>query len=358
MLTGRNVKFGIISLGDNRPDPLTGRMRTAVEHHQELLDLASKAEELAFDSFHVGEHHGCDYITSTPAVVLGAVAARTERIVLSTATALLPIHDPIRFAEDYATVDVLSNGRAEVIVSRGILARSYLDFGVEYGHSREIFKESIRLVLELWREENVHWQGQHREPIRGYTLQPRPVQRPSPPLWVGGGFSEESVLLAAELGLPLMLPSVIFPPTHFAPLVEKYRESFQESSFGGPLVGALSHMHCAKDLDTVRKRYAPRHVEYMDWVGQQLLPWGFEPVLPPGTLPPTVPLVDFEEAIKTGPGVAGSPQQVLDRLSEFKEACLLDRQLFHVDNGALPQEDVFDSLEMLSAEVLPHLRGN
>ncbi len=349
------MKFGVITLGDNRPDPLTGRLRSAVEHHREILELADKAEALGFDSFHVGEHHGCDYITSTPAVVLGAVAARTERITLSTATALLPVQEPIRFAEDYATVDVLSNGRAEVIVSRGILARTYNDFGFEYAKSREIFKERIELVLRLWREEDVHWEGEFRKPIDGFTMQPRPVQEPNIPLWIGGGFSEESILLAAELGLPLMLPSVIMPPTHFAQMVETYRERFQDRGFGGPLVGALSHFHCARDLETVRERYAPRHLEYMNWVGQTLLPWALQPVMPPGSELPTLPDADFDVAIATGPAVAGSPQQVLDRLSEFKEACGLDRQLFHVDDGALPQEHLFESLELLATEVLPKL---
>ena len=179
------MEVGVITLGDNRPDPLTGRLRTPHEHHREILDLAGKAESLGFDTFHVGEHHGCDYITSTPAVVLGAAAALTERIRLSTATALLPIHDPVRFAEDYATVDVLSNGRAEVIVSRGILPRSYGDLGYDYAKSRELFRENIELLLRFWREENVSWKGRFRTALDGYTVQPRPVQRPNPPLWVG-----------------------------------------------------------------------------------------------------------------------------------------------------------------------------
>ncbi len=349
------MRFGIISLGDNRPDPLTGRLRTAVEHHREVIELAEKAEALGFDSFHVGEHHGCDYITSTPSVVLGAAAMRTERILLSTATALLPVHDPVKFAEDYATVDVLSNGRAEVIVSRGILARTYGDLGYDYAQSRALFAEKIELVLRLWSEEDVHWQGELRSPLEGFTAQPRPAQQPHPPLWVGGGFTEESVLLAAELGLPIMLPSVIMPPPHFAPMVEQYRERFRDRGHGGPLVGALSHTHCAKDLDTVRERFAPRHLAYFEWVGQSLLPWGLAPVLPPGAEPPRIAPADFDASITTGPAVAGSPQQVLDRLAGFREAVGLDRQLFHVDHGTLPQEHVFESMEMLAAEVLPKL---
>ena len=349
------MKFGIITLGDNRPDVLTGRMRTAVEHHEEGLQLAEKAEALGFNSFHVGEHHGCDYITSTPSVVLGAAAARTKKITLSTATALLPVHDAIRFAEDYATVDVLSNGRMEVIVSRGILARSYGDLGFSYDDSRALFKEKIQLVLELWRNENVSWKGEFRPPIDSYTVQPRPVQKPNPPLWIGGGFSEDSILLAAELGLPLMLPSVVLPPTLFAPMVEKYREQFQDRGFGGPQVGALSHTHCAKTLDIARERYAPRHMDYMDWVGQELMPWGLEPILPPDADPPSLPKADFEQARTEGPLVVGSPQQVIDRLAAFIEACALDRHLLHMDTGALPQDVLFESMEMMAEEVLPHL---
>jgi len=350
------MKFGVISLGDNRPDPLTGKLRAAAEHHREVIELAERAEALGFDSFHVGEHHGCDYITSTPSVLLGAIAMRTREIQLSTATALLPVHDPIRFAEDYATVDVVSQGRAEVIVSRGIIARSYRDLGFEYKESRALFKENIELVLRLWREEEVSFEGGLRAPIESYTVQPRPVQKPNPPLWVGGGFSEDSILLAAELGLPLMLPSVIFPPTHFVDSVDKYRQTFRDRGFGGPQVGALSHCHCARDLDVVRERYAPRHVDYMNWVGQELMPWGFAPLMPPGSEPPAIPPADFEQAITSGPCVAGSPQQVLDRLAVFKEALDLDRQLLHVDNGAQPQEQVFESLERLATEVLPKLR--
>ncbi len=349
------MKVGVITLGDNRRDPVTGRLRTAVEHHREILELAERAEALGYDSYHVGEHHGCDYITSTPAVVLGAAAARTERIRLSTATALLPVLDPVRLAEDYATVDVLSDGRAEVIVSRGILARTYPDLGYDHARSREIFRENIELVLRLWCEEEVDWQAEFRAPLKGYTAQPRPVQQPAPPLWIGGGFSADSVLLAAELGLPLMLPSVIVPPSGFAPLVDTYRERFQDRGFGGPQVGALSHTHCAKDLDTARRRWAPRYTDYVDWVGQTLLPWGFAPILPEGASAPKIPPVDFETAITTGPAVAGSPQQVLDRIAGFAEALDLDRYLLHMDCGALPQEVLFESLELVAEEVLPKL---
>ena len=139
------------------------------------------------------------------------------------------------------------------------------------------------------------------------------------------------------------------------PLVEAYRERFQDRGLGGPQVGALSHTHCAESMETVRKRWAPRHLDYLRWVTGSLLPWAMESILPPGAEPPRMPTPDFESLAATGPVVAGSPQQVLDRLAGFKEAIGLDRQLFHVDQGALPQEELFESLELIATEVLPKL---
>jgi alkanesulfonate monooxygenase SsuD/methylene tetrahydromethanopterin reductase-like flavin-dependent oxidoreductase (luciferase family) len=139
-------------------------------------------------------------------------------------------------------------------------------------------------------------------------------------------------------------------------MVEKYRESFQDRGFGPPRVGALSHTHVAPDLKTACARYAPRHCDYLDWVAQQLLPWGLEPVLPPGTPAPQLPLADFDRLRTEGPLVVGDSQEVLDRLAGFKESCGLDRYLFHVDSGALPQEALFECLERLASEVLPSLR--
>jgi alkanesulfonate monooxygenase SsuD/methylene tetrahydromethanopterin reductase-like flavin-dependent oxidoreductase (luciferase family) len=349
------MEFGIVSLGDHRPDPTTGAKISAAQHHQQIVDLAVKADALGFDSFHLGEHHGCDYISSAPPVVLGAIAARTERIRLSTGTTLLPTLDPVRVAEDYATVDLVSKGRAEIVAGRGIIPRTYVDFGLDYADSRALFRENLELLLRLWTEEEIDWEGKFRAPLRGFTAQPRPMQEPHPRVWVGGGFSEESVLMAAELGLPLMLPSVMQPVPAFAELVASYREHFQERGHGGPLVGGLAHCHVARDLDTVRERWAPQHGAYMNWVAQELIPWALEPILPPGAQPPAMPAFDFDQSIDAGPAVAGSPQQVIDKLSHFKQSVGLDVQLLHVDTGALPQEQLFESLELLAGEVVPKL---
>lgn len=349
------MEFGIVSLGDHLPDPVTGRKISRVQHHQEIVELAVKADALGFDSFHLGEHHGCDYISSAPPVVLGAIASRTERIRLSTGTTLLPTLDPVRVAEDYATLDLLSKGRAEIVAGRGILPRTYLDFGQKYEDSHALFREKLELLLRLWTEEELDWEGQFRTPLRGFTAQPRPIQEPHPRVWIGGGFSQESVSLAAELGLPLMLPSVLQPISAFAELVDSYRERFQDRGHGKALVGGVSHLHVAKDLHTAIERWGPRHRAYMSWVSKELMPWAFQPILPAGAEPPVLPAFDLEHSIGAGPAVAGSPQQVIDKLAHFKRSVGLDVQLLHLDGGALPQALLFESLELLASEVVPKL---
>jgi alkanesulfonate monooxygenase SsuD/methylene tetrahydromethanopterin reductase-like flavin-dependent oxidoreductase (luciferase family) len=349
------MEFGIVSLGDHRPDPVTGETSSRVQHHREIVELAVKADALGFDSFHLGEHHGCDYISSSPPVVLGAIASRTEHIRLSTGTTLLPTLDPVRVAEDYATLDLLSEGRAEIVAGRGIVPRTYLDFGHQPSESHDLFREKLELLLRLWTEREVHWEGRFRTALSGFTAEPRPVQEPHPPVWVGGGFSEESVTLAAELGLPLMLPSVLQPISAFAELVERYRERFVARGHGEAKVGGISHIHVAKDLDTVRERWEPRHRAYMTWVAEELMPWGFEPVLPEGAAAPQVPAFDFEHSIEGGPAVAGSPQQVVDKLAHFKTSVGLDVQLLHLDGGGMPQPLLFEAVELLASEVVPKL---
>ena len=348
--------MGLMSLGDCRPDPITGTQKSATVHHLEIVELGVRAEELGFAAIHIGEHHLCDYTLSSPPVVLGALAARTQHIRLGTGTTLIGILDPVRAAEDYATVDVVSNGRLQMVAGRGVLARTYPDFGKRFEDSRALYEENVELVLKLWSEEDVRWEGRFRPALDGVTLQPRPVQRPHPPLWVGGGFSEESIQFAARAGLPLMLPSVLQPPSAFAAQVDAYRESFRDRGHGGPQVGALSHVHTAKDLDEARKRWAPRHTDYVDWVGGELLPWALAPVLPSGAKLPVMPPSDFETAIgENGPAVCGSSQQVLDRIGGYRDALGLDFYLCHVDHGALPQDILFESIEQLAQDVMPHL---
>ena len=348
------MKEGLLILGDHLPDPHSGERVSQAQRHRQFVDLAVRAEALGFDSVWLGEHHLCDYILSSPPVVLAAIASLTRKLRLGTAVTLLGNLDPVRAAEDYATVDALSGGRVEVVAGRGVLKRTYRDFGHDPADSRELYRENIELLLRLWTETDVHWSGRFRAPLDGVTVTPGPVQKPHPPLWIGGGSSVDSVDLAASLGLPLMLPSVLAPPQAFLPMVERYRARFAAAghALAMPRVGACSHVHVAEDSETARRRWQPYHMNYLGWV-TGLMVWGGINVDPAGgnARPPSL---DFERLI-AGPSVCGSPAEVSDRILGMREALGLDLHIAMFDHGGMPEKLVFETLELFGTRVLPEL---
>jgi alkanesulfonate monooxygenase SsuD/methylene tetrahydromethanopterin reductase-like flavin-dependent oxidoreductase (luciferase family) len=249
------MKLSLMTLGDVVADPVTGLTPTAAERHRAIVEAAVVADEAGFEGVHIGEHHGIEYTTSAPPVILAAIGERTSRLRLSTAVTLAANLDPIRVAEDYATVDALSGGRCEVVVGRGnFFVSTYTLFGQRLEDSHELFAQNVELLAELWAGKEVNWAGsRHRAPISEFVLQPVPVG--AMPLWVGGGASESSTELAARLGLDLMLPSAFGNPQMFEPVVESYREKF--ASYGHPReprVGACWHVNVAKTSQAARER--------------------------------------------------------------------------------------------------------
>jgi alkanesulfonate monooxygenase SsuD/methylene tetrahydromethanopterin reductase-like flavin-dependent oxidoreductase (luciferase family) len=345
------VRIGLLSLGDHLADPNTGvRVQSQADRHRSIVESACVAEAVGFDSFWLGEHHFCDYITSSPPVVLAAIASRTSRLRLGTGVTLLANLDPLRVAEDYATLDCLSAGRAEMVVGRGILADAYEAFGQPPDESRAIYREKLELLLRLWREEDVRWAGRWRGPLSGVTAQPRPVQAPHPPVWIGGGSSVTSADLAAELGLPLMLPSVLAPPALFAPLVERYREKWE--AFGhdplGLRVGACNHLHVRRSSQDARSFWEPYYRNYLQFVDRV---WVNRELIHPAAR------VDFDYArLLRGAAICGSPAEVVARMQETRELLGLDLHLVMLDLGGLPEAELFRTLELFGSEVLPALR--
>ena len=350
------MRAGLLILGDHLPNPHTGVKSTSAERHRQIVDLAVRAEALGFDSVWLGEHHLCDYVLSSPPVVLAAIAARTARLRLGTGVTLLGSLDPIRAAEDYATLDGLSNGRAEVVAGRGVLRRTYADFGRDPEQSRELYEENVALLLAAWTQAPLDFSAKHRAPLRGVTVQPRPQQSPHPPLWIGGGSSFASVDLAARLGLPLMLPSVLAPPAAFAPYVARYRERFVANGAGRdrPRVGACSHVHVAADSQRARERWRPYHMQYIRWVTSELIPWGGANLSAreerPAGVPPAAPQF---EALLQGPSVCGSAAEVADRIAEMREQLGLDLHIAMFDHGGIPDAELADAMERFAADVIP-----
>ena len=352
------MREGLLILGDHLPNPHTGAKTTAAQRHRQIVELAVQAQALGFDSVWLGEHHLCDYILSSPPVVLAAIAERTTRLRLGTGVTLLGSLDPIRAAEDYATVDVLSGGRVEVVAGRGVLLRTYADFGHDPKQSRELFEENVALLLAAWSEAPASFEARHRPSLRGVTVHPRPVQSPHPPLWIGGGSSFASVDLAARLGLPLMLPSVLAAPAAFVPYVARYRERFVANGArrDRPVVGACSHVHVAADSQTARARWRPYHLQYIHWVSGVLSPWGgvnLDPREQRGTGPPP-PAPDFD-AMCAGPSICGSASEVVDRIAAMRELLDLDLHLAMFDHGGIPEPELADALQRFAADVIPRI---
>ena len=269
---------------------------------------------------------------------------------------LLGTLDPVRAAEDYATLDVLSEGRVELVVGRGILRRTYRDFGTDPADSRARFEEAVELLLAAWGDEPVSWRGRFRAPLEGVTVQPRPLQRPHPPVWIGGGSAPDSVDLAARLGLPLVLPSVLAPAEAFLPLVDRYRERFTPARRAAPSRRGLARPRGA------RPRHGPRTLA--------------------GPSPP-LPRVGHERARALGRRERGAERRAdaaaralrlrpalregprpLRRArrgggSDLRHARALGLEL-HLsmfDHGGLPEAALRDSLERFGAEGLPRVQS-
>ncbi len=337
------LETGLLSLGDLLPDPATGECRSEAQRHRTLVDQAVLAEQIGMHSVHLGEHHGSSYQLSAPAVVLAAIGERTRQLRLSTGVTLVANLDPFRVAEDYATLDVLSGGRAEIVAGRGSLfARTFEIFGQDPKQSRALFTDHVELLLALLRNEQVHADG--LRPLHGETSRPRPFGEL--PVWIGGGTSTESIDFAARLGCPLMLPSVFAAPHAFVPLAERYREQWAAAGHPGePVVGGCFHTHVAARSQQAHSRFPAWYQNYWEWV-QQLIK----------AYTPNAAQLPFDYAqMVEGPAFVGSPAELVERINSTRELLGLQRMIFMFDMGGIPDQVLFPVVELFGAQVLPQL---
>jgi alkanesulfonate monooxygenase SsuD/methylene tetrahydromethanopterin reductase-like flavin-dependent oxidoreductase (luciferase family) len=315
---------------------------TEAQRHRSIVDQAIFAETLGFTSVHLGEHHFSDYMLSSPPVVLAAIGERTKTLKLSTSVTLAGNLDPVRVAEDYATVDVLSGGRVELVLGRGnLFANTYAGFGQNLETARQRYDENVDLLMTLLREENVTWSGEYRSPLEGHTTRPRPMS--TLPVWIGAG-SADSAKLAADLGCWLMLPSVFGRPEMFKPIVDIYRARWSEVGRAPETarVGACSHAHVGNDNQSARATWAKFYQNYWDFVGNLL-----------GN-PPNWPAFDLDKLL-SGPGFCGSPDYVVEKIETWRELFGLDRHLLMFDLGGMEDAMVMASIERFGTKVMPQL---
>lgn len=344
------MELSVCSVGDVITDPVTGWRPTAAERHQNVVQFAVAIDEAGLAAIHVGEHHGLEYVFSAPPVILMAIAERTKNIRLGTGVTLVANLDPVRIAEDYATLDVLTGGRVEICAGRGnIFPDVYRLFGQPMETSQPRFEENLRLLVDLWENPVVsRWEGRFRAPLENFRLQPPPLQTPRPPISVGGGLSQSSAELAANLGLPLMLPVTTFQtPKIYEPVAAAYRERWADAGHDGPpRIGAAIHANIAATSQGARTRWAPRYRAYYDWTRAMIVGMGAPPSF--------FTEFDFDTLVSAdGPCVCGSPGEFVDRLGWLGDLLGLEHVMLSLDLGGTPLADQLEQVELIGAQVLP-----
>ena len=340
------IEIGIYTLGDLGTDPLTGKTIGSQQRLQEVLATAKLADEAGLDIFGVGEHHRLDYAISAPAIVLAAIAQITKRIKLASATTVLSTIDPVRLFEDFATLDLLSDGRAEIIGGRGAFVESFPLFGYELNDYDELFEENIQLLHELNANEIVNWQGSFRSALKDAMIAPRPAQEKIP-LWVGVGGSPESASRAGRLGTGMALAILGGDPMRFKPLVDLYHQAGAEAGHAAEdlKVAVTGHTFIAKTSQQAKDDFYPYYANYWEYVNKQR---GM------GT---KMARSDFEHMASPETALfVGSPQQIIEKILRQHELFGHQRFIAQMDIGGLPFSKVAKGIEMLATEVAPVVR--
>jgi putative FMN-dependent luciferase-like monooxygenase len=332
------MQFGVFSVGDLTADPVTGRTVTEEERIQLMVTVALKAEQLGLDVFATGEHHNPPFVTSSPTTLLGFIAARTERLMLSTATTLITTNDPVKIAEDYAMLQHLAGGRVDLMMGRGNMGPVYPWFGQDIRNGIPLAYENYALLHRLWREDVVDWQGKFRTPLTGFTSTPRPLDGVPPFVWHGSIRSPEIAEQAAYYGDGFFHNNIFWPKEHVQRMVALYRQRFEHYGHGPAdhaIVGLGGHVFMRANSQDAIREFRP----YFDHA----------PVYGGGP--------SLEEYMEQTPMTIGSPQEVIDRTLSFRDIVGdYQRQLFLADHAGLPLKTVLEQLEMLAELVVPVLR--
>jgi probable LLM family oxidoreductase len=336
----QNMDFGIFTFGELSRNLRTGKALSPQQRLMEVIELAKLADQAGLGVLGLGEHHRRDFALSAPEIVLAAIARETTTLRLSTAVTVLSTQDPVRLFEQFATLDLISDGRAEIIAGRGAFIESYPLFGHELDDYDALFEEKLQLLLELRDNAAVTWQGTLTQSIPGMDIAPRPVQGRLP-VWVGVGGTPASFARAGRLGLPLFV-ALLSGPARFRGLVELYHQSAADAGHdaGALQVGAGGHFYVAPTSQQARDTFYPYYRAYFEQ-----------------NMPRTVdhfPRSTFDDWAEPGGGLlVGSPQQVIEKLLEIHDALGTSRYMAQIGLGGLPFAETARSIELLATEIMP-----
>ncbi|KAB2330509.1 LLM class flavin-dependent oxidoreductase [Cytobacillus depressus] len=341
------IEIGLYTLGDIGPDPLIGKTISARQRMKEIIEAATLADEAGLDVFGVGEHHRLDYATSSPPVVLAAIAQMTKRIKLTSATTVLSTVDPVRLFEDFATLDLLSDGRAEIIAGRGAFVESFPLFGYDLNDYDSLFSENIDLFLKLNESERITWDGHFRPPLRNSEISPRPLQNQIP-IWVGVGGTPESAIRAGRLGVGMALAILGGNPIQFKPLVDLYRKTGTEAGHDleNLKIGVTGHGYFSETTQQAKDEFYPYYSNYWSYVNRQR-----------GMTSRRMSKTDFEQLASQDTALfVGSPQQIIEKILRQYELFGHQRFIAQIDIGGLPFKKVAEGIELLATKIAPIVR--
>jgi probable LLM family oxidoreductase len=341
------MQIGIDSFIANPPDSATGKKISSAERIANLLAEIELADRVGLDVFGLGEHHREDFLDSAPAVILAAAAARTKRIRLTSAVAVLSAADPVRVFQEFATLDLISGGRAEMVVGRGSFVEAFPLFGLELEDYDSLFTEKLELLLLLRKQTHVTWSGKHRPALTGQGVYPRPIQDPLP-VWLGVGGTPASFARAGRLGSPLMVAIIGGEPHRFRPLVDLYREAGAKAGHDPEKlkVGVHALGYVAESDDQAAADFFPGYAKAFTEIGRER---GWPPVT----------RAQFE-ALRgpTGALIVGDPESALRKLRSFSDSLGgISRLSFQMSVAGLPHEKMLRSIELIGNRVAPMVRS-
>ncbi|TBX70305.1 LLM class flavin-dependent oxidoreductase [Flavobacterium silvisoli] len=337
------MEFGLMTFADMHPEPPNGKH--AHQRIKDLLEEIQLADQLGIDVFGVGEHHRPDYAVSSPATILAAAAVLTKNIKLTSTVTVLSSDDPVRVFQEFATVDLLSGGRAEIMAGRGSFIESFPLFGYNLQDYDALFTEKLELLLKINKSEIVSWKGTHRPSFENLGVYPRPYQEEIP-VWLAAGGTPASAVRAASLNLPLMLAIIGGMPEQFVPFIDLYKETAKKAGkdMSQLQIGINNHVYIGEDSQKAADEFFPYYATMMDRVGRDR-----------GWMPITRQQYEYARSPKSALMV-GSVQQVVDKILYEHELFGNSRFMAQASVGNVPHRLVMKSIELFGTKVVPEIK--
>lgn len=338
-------EIGVYSFVELTPDPATGEMPTPAQRVSNLLETIELADQVGLDVFGIGEHHRHEFVSSAPVVLLAAAATRTKQIRLSTAVTVLSSDDPVRVFQNFATLDLISQGRAEIMAGRGSFTESFPLFGYDLRNYDSLFSEKLELLLKLRDAERITWSGKHRSALQDQGIYPRPHQEKLP-VWIAVGGTPQSVIRAGTLGLPLAVAIIGGLPENFVPLVELYREAVRRAGHAPAHlpVSINSHGFIADNSQEAIDAYYPSATILMNRIGRER---GWSPV--------TRQQLEGSRTLR-GADFVGTPAEIIEKILFQHQIFGHQRLLLQLGLGTIEHRKMMRAIELLGTEVAPVVR--